>query len=216
MTILTRKQIEAIANHHRYDVDLGRWDGDELESLTPANSVTGVVNIDGRKVVVPDRYVRASDFAGKLGQANNPEWKTLAFDTSGNPVLPNGSIGFRWGEQLDEGAVGREFLRLKGCAGRLADVERPTHADNEATFEELQERIAGTVAFIESILPAQVDGSEEKAFSLTIGGRDLSFKGQAYLLNFVIPNVFFHCSTAYAILRHCGVELGKSDFIGSD
>jgi hypothetical protein len=104
----------------------------------------------------------------------------------------------------------------KGCAGRLAGVERPTHADNEATFEELQERIAGTVAFIESISPAQVDGSEEKAISLTIGGRDLSFKGQAYLLNFVIPNVFFHCSTTYAILRHCGVELGKSDFIGSE
>ena len=94
----------------------------------------------------------------------------------------------------------------KGCAGRLADVERPTHADNEATFEELQERIAGTVAFIESISPAQVDGSEEKAISLTIGGRDFSFKGQAYLLNFVIPNVFFHCSTAYAILRHLGVD----------
>lgn len=104
----------------------------------------------------------------------------------------------------------------KGCGGRLAGIERPVHADNETTFAELQERIASTVAFLESIKPGQIDGTEEKDIAFTIGGRDLAFKGQSYLLNFTIPNVFFHCATAYAILRQCGVELGKADFIGND
>lgn len=68
---------------------------------------------DGSTTLVPDRYLRASDFSGQFGQDNNPEWKTLAFDTSGNPVLPNGSIGFRWGEQLDEGELAKWNLESK-------------------------------------------------------------------------------------------------------
>ena len=102
----------------------------------------------------------------------------------------------------------------KGAAARLAGVERPVHEDNETTFAEMQARIEKTLDFIRSIKPEQIDGSEEKAITLTLRGNDVQFAGQPYLLHFVLPNLFFHTATAYAILRHCGVALGKPDFIG--
>lgn len=104
---------------------------------------------------------------------------------------------------------------VKGGAARLAGVEVPTFADTESSFPELQERIAKTIAFLETLTAAQIDGSEEKAINLKVGGHELSFKGQAYLLTFVIPNLYFHTTTAYAILRHNGVDIGKMDFLGS-
>ena len=104
---------------------------------------------------------------------------------------------------------------VKGCAARLAGVEVPSYADTETTFTELQERIAKTIAFLKQCTAAQIDGTEEKAISLKAGPRELNFKGQDYLLNFVLPNLFFHSSMAYAILRHNGVPIGKMDFLGS-
>lgn len=103
----------------------------------------------------------------------------------------------------------------RGLTARLAGVERPAYEDNETTFEELQARIAKTIAFLETFKPAQIDGTEEKSVTLPVGGKDRTFRGQAYLLQFAIPNVFFHATTAYAILRHAGVELGKPDFLGA-
>jgi hypothetical protein len=103
---------------------------------------------------------------------------------------------------------------VKGCAARLAGIDIPSYADTESTFPELQERIAKTIAFIQSISAAQIDGSEERTVSLKIRNKDLSFAGQPYLLNFVLPNLYFHASVAYAILRHNGVEIGKMDFLG--
>ncbi len=103
---------------------------------------------------------------------------------------------------------------VKGCAARLAGVEIPSFADTETTFPELQERIAKTIAFLKSVTPAQIDGSEERDVTLKIRGTETTLKGQPYLLHFVIPNLFFHTSIAYAILRHNGVELGKQDFLG--
>ena len=102
----------------------------------------------------------------------------------------------------------------KGAVARLAGVERPVHEDNETTFEQMQARIAKTLTFIRSIRPDQVDGSEDKVITLTLRGTDVQFAGQPYLLHYALPNVFFHLTTAYAILRHCGVALGKPDFIG--
>jgi hypothetical protein len=102
----------------------------------------------------------------------------------------------------------------KGPAGRLAGIERPIHEDNETSFDELQARIEKTVAFLKSIKPEQIDGSEEKTITLTVRGNEIQFLGQAYLLHFALPNFFFHVTTAYAILRHCGVELGKLDYLG--
>ncbi len=103
---------------------------------------------------------------------------------------------------------------VKGCAARLAGVEIPSFADTETTFPELQERIAKTLAFLETIKADKIDGTEEKDVTLKIGGNEMSFKGQHYLLQFVIPNLYFHITTTYAILRHNGLDVGKKDFLG--
>ena len=102
----------------------------------------------------------------------------------------------------------------KGAMARLAGVEVPKHEDTEQTFDELKARIAKTIAFIETFKPAQIDGTEEKEIVLKIAGNELKFKGMQYLLGFVYPNFYFHITTAYAILRHNGVEIGKTDFLG--
>jgi hypothetical protein len=102
----------------------------------------------------------------------------------------------------------------KGAAARLAGLEVPKYDDNETTFAELQARIAKTIAFIETVKPAQLEGSESREVMITIRKVDLKFTGQDYLLKWVNPNVFFHVTTAYNILRHNGVELGKPDFLG--
>ena len=104
---------------------------------------------------------------------------------------------------------------IKGAIARLAGVENPSYADTEATFAELQERIAKTVAFVKAATEKQIDGTEKKAITMKVGGNEMTFEGQAYLFGFVIPNVFFHSSIAYAILRHNGVELGKKDYLGN-
>jgi hypothetical protein len=103
---------------------------------------------------------------------------------------------------------------VKGCAARLAGVDVPSYEDNEATFTELQARIAKTKAFIETVNPVQVEGSEERAITLKFGNKELHFLGQAYLLDFVLPNFYFHVTTTYAILRHYGLEVGKTDYTG--
>lgn len=103
----------------------------------------------------------------------------------------------------------------KGGVARLAGVEIPAYEDTETTFEQLKARIAKTVAFIDSFTPAQIDGSEDKTVVLKMRSGDVSFTGQRYLIGYVIPNVTFHCATAYNILRHNGVEIGKKDFLGA-
>lgn len=103
----------------------------------------------------------------------------------------------------------------KGAAARLAGVDAPAYADDETTFEQLQARIAKTVAFLESLTPAQIDGSEDKDITLVRGGAPVTFKGQPYLLEQAIPNFYFHLTTAYALLRKGGVEVGKKDYLGT-
>ena len=102
----------------------------------------------------------------------------------------------------------------KGATARLAGREVPSYADEEKSFAELKARIAKTVKFIEGFAPKDIDGSEARDISLTIGGQELRFKGEPYLVDFALPNFYFHATTAYAILRRCGVEIGKRDFIG--
>src|SRR5467141_3242742 len=103
----------------------------------------------------------------------------------------------------------------KGAVARLAGVEIPKHEDTEETFAELKARIAKTVDFIQSIKPAQVDGSEEKNIHLKLGPREVDYKGMQYLLGHAIPNFYFHVTTAYGILRHNGVELAKRDYLAN-
>ena len=103
----------------------------------------------------------------------------------------------------------------KGCVARLAGVEVPVYEDNETTFAQLLDRLERTVAFIEGFQPAQIDGTEDKPVTLKMRTGEMTFQGLPYLLEFVLPNVYFHSTAAYAILRHCGVELGKKDFLGA-
>ncbi len=102
----------------------------------------------------------------------------------------------------------------KGCAARLAGIEVPSYEDTETTFPELQARIAKTIAFLKSVSAAQIDGSEQRKVTFKLRGKDVSFLGQPYLLTFVLPNFYFHITTAYDILRHNGLEIGKSDYLG--
>jgi hypothetical protein len=102
----------------------------------------------------------------------------------------------------------------KGAMARLAGVEVPKHEDTEQTFAELKARIAKTVAFINTIQPAEVDGGEDRDITVRLGKQDYQFKGMQYLLNFAYPNFYFHAGTAYNCLRHNGVGLGKKDFVG--
>jgi hypothetical protein len=104
----------------------------------------------------------------------------------------------------------------KGAPARLAGAEVPSWDDNEQTFADLQARIAKTLAFLDTFKPADIDGSEERPILLAPGTpRERTFAGQPYLLSYALPNFFFHTTTAYAILRHNGVELGKKDFMGA-
>ncbi len=103
----------------------------------------------------------------------------------------------------------------KGAVARLAGLEAPRMEDNEKTFAELKTRLQKTQEFIRTVSADQIDGSEGRDIVMKAGPNTLEFKGQAYLLHFVFPNVFFHLTTAYDILRHNGVELSKRDFLGS-
>jgi hypothetical protein len=102
----------------------------------------------------------------------------------------------------------------KGATARLAGVEVPSWGDDEKTLADFRTRIKKTVDYVQGFKPAQVDGSEAREITLKVGPNMRTFKGQPYLLQFVMPNFFFHSTTAYAILRHNGVELGKRDFMG--
>ncbi len=102
----------------------------------------------------------------------------------------------------------------KGAAARLANVENPRYEDNEATFAELHARLHKCIDFIGSISEEQFSGAESRTVSLKVGSYDLSFSGDNYVSQWVLPNLFFHITTAYNILRHNGVELGKKDFLG--
>ena len=102
----------------------------------------------------------------------------------------------------------------KFCVSRLADVEPPKYEDVEATFDELYTRIDKTVAYLQGIDAAALEGSESRTVTLTVRTGKYELLGQVYLLHFALPNFFFHVTTAYAILRHNGVELGKFDYLG--
>lgn len=103
----------------------------------------------------------------------------------------------------------------KGAMARLAGAEIPKWDDNEASFADLRARIAKTADYIKSFTPAQIDGSEGREITIPMRtGDPLKFNGETFLKHFALPNFFFHMTTAYALLRHAGVEIGKGDFLG--
>jgi uncharacterized protein len=102
----------------------------------------------------------------------------------------------------------------KNGGARLAGVEPPRHEDNETTVAQLQARIAATVAFVKTLDAARIDAAADREISFPLGPENKGhMRGADYLNHFVLPNFYFHLATAYAILRHCGVELGKRDFL---
>lgn len=102
----------------------------------------------------------------------------------------------------------------KGAPARIAGIEVPKYEDTEASFDELQARIGKTQTFLKTFTPAQLDGREDADVTIPVGGVPRTFKALPYLLYSAMPNFYFHVTTAYDILRHGGVELGKRDFIG--
>lgn len=103
----------------------------------------------------------------------------------------------------------------KGACARLAGVEVPKYEDVETTFAQLRERIATTVAFIDALDQEAIDASAARAISTGSGDKTRHFTGQEYLLHYAFPHFYFHATTAYDILRHNGVAVGKKDFVGS-
>jgi hypothetical protein len=103
----------------------------------------------------------------------------------------------------------------KGGIARLAGIEAPSFPDTETSFSELHARLAKTIAFIGGVTPAQLDGSEDRAITLKFPRGEMNFTGQSFLLSFTLPNVFFHVTTAYALLRQAGIPLGKIDYLGA-
>lgn len=103
----------------------------------------------------------------------------------------------------------------KGCSARLAGVDVPKYEDVETTFAELKERLARTIAFIDGLPQDGIEASAQRDISTSSGPNAKQFKGQVYLVHYALPHFYFHATTAYAILRHNGIEVGKKDFIGS-
>ena len=102
----------------------------------------------------------------------------------------------------------------KGVVARLAGVDIPSYEDNEVSFADLKQRIAKTMAFINGFGPAQIDGTEDKDIVTKRGDVETHYKGMQFLLNHAMPNIYFHVTTVYSILRHNGVEIGKRDYLG--
>lgn len=103
----------------------------------------------------------------------------------------------------------------KLAAARLGDLEAPRFADDETTVEQLKTRIANTLAFLATVPPTALDGTEDKPVTFPVGrdGTTRTMRGEDYLRHWALPNVFFHVTTAYALLRHNGVDLGKADYL---
>lgn len=113
------------------------------------------------------------------------------------------------------GQVQRASDTAKASIGRLAGITPPSFPDTETTFPELQGRIAQTVRFLEGITAEQLAGAEDRAITMNLAKRPVTFTGRSYLLTFGLPNFYFHITAAYAILRHKGVALGKLDYLGA-
>ena len=103
----------------------------------------------------------------------------------------------------------------KGVVARLAGVEIPAYEDNEKTLADLKARIAKTIAFIQTVMPGQIDGTEDKEIVIKRGDKETRYKGMQFLLGHALPNFYFHVTTTYNILRHNGIEIGKRDYLGN-
>jgi uncharacterized protein len=104
----------------------------------------------------------------------------------------------------------------RACVARLAGLEVPSYENNETTFSDFKVRIAETIAFLQGIDSELIDNSYDQTITIKLGDREVVYTGQVYLLDVIIPHFYFHVTTAYTILRHHGVELGKKDYIDNE
>ena len=106
--------------------------------------------------------------------------------------------------------------QAKNGSSRLAGVEAPRYEDNETTIEQLKARLAKTIAYLKTLDPTQIDAAAEREITFPLGPNNKGqMQGADYLNHFILPNFYFHLAAAYAILRHCGVDIGKRDFLGT-
>jgi uncharacterized protein len=154
-------------------------------------------------------------FIKMLGNLSSILDKGAAF-AAAKKIDPTVLLGYRLAPDMFSltSQVQNAADHAKRACARLAGVEAPVYEDKEASFADLKGRIDKTVTFINTLKPAQFEGADTREIKMKSGGVDRTFTGQAYLLHNALPNFFFHTTTAYAILRHCGVEIGKRDFIG--
>ena len=110
--------------------------------------------------------------------------------------------------------IHRATETARGGAARLAQVDIPSLPDEDETVADLKDRLAKTIAFLESLPTEKFTGAEDRTVTQKLAGNELTFPAKQYLFGFMIPNFYFHVTTAFAILRHNGVEIGKADFIG--
>jgi uncharacterized protein len=131
-------------------------------------------------------------------------------------IAPDVLLGARLADDMMPltAQIQRSSDASKFCVARLCGIDAPKFEDNEASFQQLQERIANTVAFLKSVNEKQFDGSEGRDITLTFGPFSQKFTGADYLLTFALPNFYFHVTTAYDILRNQGVKIGKLDYLG--
>jgi hypothetical protein len=128
-------------------------------------------------------------------------------------VLPNARLAPDMFSLIRQVQVASDLAKI-GSA-RLAGVEPPKYEDNEKTLADLKARLAKTVAYVKTLDPKQIDAAADRQIKFPLGPTNKGeMKGDDYLTHFVLPNVYFHLTAAYAILRHCGVEVGKQDFLG--
>lgn len=137
-------------------------------------------------------------------------------DAAGRKIDPAVLLGWRLAPDMF--ALARQVQLAsdfaKGCVARLAGRDVPKYEDTETSFAELQARLAKTIAFVQSVPAAELEGAEDRMLDLTIARQPARLTGRDYLLHQALPNFHFHVTTAYAILRQCGVPLGKGDYMG--
>jgi hypothetical protein len=142
--------------------------------------------------------------------------KIAAF-TAAKKVDPAVLLGWRLAPDMF--ALARQVQvacdHAKNGAARLAGVEPPKFEDNETSLDQFKQRIAKTVAFLKTLDAKAIDAASDREVTFPLGPRKGQMKGSDYLNHFVLPNFYFHLTAAYAIARHCGVELGKRDFVGA-
>ena len=141
---------------------------------------------------------------------------TITLYQASIPLLVRGLLSARLYEDMYplSAQIQRASDTAKATASRLSGVAAPAFADNETSFDELQARINKTLLFLETVAPETVDGQEERAVTMKLRGEERTLTAQEYLTVFGLPNFLFHVTTAYGILRHQGVKLGKMDFLG--